>query len=76
MASRNLKRAAPRVMSISLPVGSMYGSFRLRSASGSIVFWLLLADEGPAGHRPSYLHRDLGAGSAGGIGDAADWDLG
>jgi len=49
---------------------------RLRSASRSMVSRLPIADEGPAGHRPSYLLCDLGTGSAGGIGDAADCDLG
>jgi hypothetical protein len=35
--SRNPNRAAPQLMSNSRPVGSMRGSFRLRSASKSIV---------------------------------------
>ena len=74
--SRNPKRAAPQLMSISGPVGSMCGSLQLRSASRSIMSRLPIADKGPAGHRPSYLHSDLGTGSAGGIGDAADCDPG
>ena len=76
MADGNPDRAAPQLMRISGPVGSMCGSFRLWSASRSIVSRLPIADKGPAGHRPSYLHSDLGTGSAGGIGNAADCDLG
>jgi hypothetical protein len=44
MASRNPKKAAPQLMSISRPVGSMCGSFLLWSASRSIVSRLPIAD--------------------------------